>query len=79
MALTTGTRLGRYEIRSPLGAGGMGEVYLARDASLQRDIAGPDAAGVTAFGPARMTPDGHTMVAGYSRVLSTLYRVTDLK
>ena len=44
-----------------------------------RDIAGPDAAGVTAFGPARMTPDGHTMVAGYSRVLSTLYRVTDLK
>ena len=44
-----------------------------------RDIAGPDAAGVIAFGPARVTPDGRTMVAGYGRVLSTLYRVTDLR
>ena len=44
-----------------------------------RDIAGPDAAGVLAFGPARVTPDGKTIVAGYSRILSTLYRVTDLR
>lgn len=39
MALTSGTKLGPYEIQSPLGAGGMGEVYRARDTRLERDIA----------------------------------------
>jgi len=34
MALTSGTKLGPYEIQSPIGAGGMGEVYLARDPRL---------------------------------------------
>src|SRR6185295_8084118 len=37
--LTPGSRLGRYEIRSLIGAGGMGEVYLAHDAQLQRPVA----------------------------------------
>src|SRR5450755_686171 len=39
MALTSGTKLGPYEIQSLLGAGGMGEVYRARDARLDREVA----------------------------------------
>ena len=39
MTLPAGTRLGPYEILSPLGAGGMGEEYRARDSKLKRDVA----------------------------------------
>src|SRR5512138_2150159 len=39
MSLSPGTRLGPYEVGAPLGAGGMGEVYRARDTKLRRDVA----------------------------------------
>src|SRR5262245_57307063 len=39
MALQAGQTLGRYEVIAPLGAGGMGEVYRARDTKLERDVA----------------------------------------
>jgi eukaryotic-like serine/threonine-protein kinase len=39
MPLSAGTRLGPYEIQAAIGAGGMGEVYRARDTRLKRDVA----------------------------------------
>jgi serine/threonine protein kinase len=42
MPLAAGTRLGPYEIVAPIGAGGMGEVYRARDTRLARDVALPE-------------------------------------
>src|SRR2546421_7416931 len=39
MTIAAGTRLGRYEIRSKIGEGGMGEVYLAQDTKLDRKVA----------------------------------------
>ena len=39
MALASATKIGPYEIHAQIGAGGMGEVYRARDARLNRDVA----------------------------------------
>jgi serine/threonine protein kinase len=64
MALASGTRLGPYEIVDLLGAGGMGEVYRARDARLRRDVA------VKVLHPGR-DGDGHRLLRE-ARVVSTL-------
>jgi serine/threonine protein kinase len=39
MTINSGTKLGRYEIRPKIGAGGLGEVYLAQDTKLDRKVA----------------------------------------
>jgi eukaryotic-like serine/threonine-protein kinase len=54
MSLTPGTRLGPYEIVSAIGAGGMGEVYRARDARLSRDVAIKVIPREFAFDPSRL-------------------------
>ena len=54
MALAAGDKLGHYEILAPLGAGGMGEVYRARDTRLKRDVAIKILADAFARDPERM-------------------------
>src|SRR5262245_38296968 len=66
MALSTGQRFGPYEIIGLLGAGGMGEVYRARDAKLNRDVAIkvlPDLVAADAERLARFTREAQTLAA----------------
>ena len=58
MPLSAGRRLGPYEILAPLGAGGMGEVYRARDTRLGRDVALKVVHDVFAGDPERMARFG---------------------
>ena len=54
MSLSAGSRLGPYEIHSLIGAGGMGEVYRARDTRLDRDVALKVLPADVAANPARL-------------------------
>ncbi|HXG72897.1 MAG TPA: protein kinase [Gemmatimonadaceae bacterium] len=66
MPLTTATRLGSYVIEAPLGAGGMGEVYRARDTRLNRDVAIKVLPDLSAADPdrlARFTREAQTLAA----------------
>jgi serine/threonine protein kinase len=58
VSLPVGTRIGAYEIVSALGVGGMGEVYRARDARLDRDVALKVLPGVFADDPERLVRFG---------------------
>src|SRR5512138_107192 len=66
MALASGTRVGPYEIAEPIGVGGMGEVYRARDVNLGRDVALkvlPDAFAQDAERLARFEREAKTLAA----------------
>jgi serine/threonine protein kinase len=66
MALSAGTRIGAYEVTSRIGEGGMGEVYRARDTTLNRDVAIkilPEAFAADAERIARFTREAQTLAA----------------
>jgi len=67
MPLTSGTRLGAYEIQSSIGAGGMGEVYRARDTRLDRTVAIKILPAAVSSDPDRLLRFQHE-----ARILSTL-------
>ncbi|HKB71202.1 MAG TPA: protein kinase [Thermoanaerobaculia bacterium] len=91
MRLTAGTRLGPYEILAPLGSGGMGEVYRARDSKLNREVAVkvlPESIAGDRDALARFEREAHAVAAlNHPNILSifdfgshegTVYAVTEL-
>ena len=80
MPLSAGTRVGPYEITGPLGAGGMGEVYRARDTALNRDVAIkvlPDLFLTDADRLARFTREAQTLAALNHPNIAQIYGVQE--
>jgi serine/threonine protein kinase len=80
MPLTPGARVGPYEILAPIGAGGMGEVYRARDSKLNRDVAIkvlPDLFANDAERLARFTREAQTLAALNHPNIATIYGIEE--
>jgi hypothetical protein len=80
MPLTTGARLGVYEIGSLLGSGGMGEVYRARDTKLWRDVALkvlPDSLACDPERLARLEREAHLLAALNHPAIAHIYGIED--
>ena len=78
MSLTPGSRLGPYEIVAPIGAGGMGEVYRAKDTTLNRDVAIkvlPDAFSLDADRLARFTREAQVLASLNHPNIAAIYSV----
>ena len=80
MSLQSGDRLGPYDVVHPLGAGGMGEVYRARDSRLHRDVALkvlPDQHRFDAHRVARLEREAQTLAAVNHPNIATLYGIEE--
>jgi serine/threonine protein kinase len=80
VTLTSGTRLGPYEILSAIGAGGMGEVYRARDTRLKRDVAIKVLPGTFAADPnrlARFRREAQTLASLNHQNIAAIYGLED--
>ena len=80
MMMTAGTRLGPYEILAPIGAGGMGEVYRARDTRLERDVAIkclPDAVAADPDRLARFRREARTLAALNHPHIAAVYELEE--
>src|SRR5690242_15151671 len=80
MAVSPGERLGNFEIRTLIGKGGMGEVYLARDTKLQRDVALKVLAPAFVHDPerlARFQREAHVLASLNHPHIATLYGLED--
>src|SRR6478609_3819877 len=78
LALTTGTRLGVYEVTAQIGEGGMGQVYRARDTKLNRDVALkllPDAFATDPDRLARFTREAQTLAALNHPNIAAIYGI----